>query len=66
MPLAFTYPLNEKIYLLATTFLGITFNYGLILVGRQLREINLIPIILYIGAIFWTLGLRHYIWISRY
>ena len=38
-------------------FLGITFNYGLIL-GRTSIEnsVTLIPIIFYIGAIFWTLG----------
>ena len=38
-------------------FLGITFNYGLILGWTSINnEINLIPIIFYIGAIFWTLG----------
>ena len=38
-------------------FLGITFNYGLILGWTSANEeINLIPLILYFGAIFWTLG----------
>tara|TARA_B100000902_G_scaffold216088_1_gene205496 strand:- start:7071 stop:7538 length:468 start_codon:yes stop_codon:yes gene_type:complete len=38
-------------------FLGITFNYGLILGWTSItNEINLTPIIFYIGAIFWTLG----------
>ena len=38
-------------------FLGITFNYGLILGWVCIRnQIELVPIILYIGAIFWTLG----------
>tara|TARA_B100000767_G_scaffold4873_1_gene4590 strand:- start:2379 stop:2846 length:468 start_codon:yes stop_codon:yes gene_type:complete len=38
-------------------FLGITFNYGLILGWTSIAgEINIIPIILYCGAIFWTLG----------
>jgi len=38
-------------------FLGITFNYGLLLGWTSINtEFNLVPIILYIGAIFWTLG----------
>ena len=38
-------------------FLGLTFNYGLILGWTSINnELNLIPIILYVGAIFWTLG----------
>jgi len=38
-------------------FLGITFNYGLILGWVCItNQIELVPIILYIGAIFWTLG----------
>ena len=38
-------------------FLGITFNYGLILGWTAIKgEIDLVPIIFYIGAIFWTLG----------
>jgi 4-hydroxybenzoate polyprenyltransferase len=37
--------------------LGITFNYGLILGWTAVvGEINLAPILFYIGAIFWTLG----------
>ena len=38
-------------------FLGITFNYGLLLGWTSVQEnLSLIPIIFYIGAIFWTLG----------
>jgi len=38
-------------------FLGITFNYGLIIGWASINEeISLIPILLYLGAIFWTLG----------
>ena len=38
-------------------FLGLTFNYGLILGWTSINnELNLIPIIFYVGAIFWTLG----------
>tara|TARA_B100001027_G_scaffold183493_1_gene135312 strand:+ start:97 stop:567 length:471 start_codon:yes stop_codon:yes gene_type:complete len=38
-------------------FLGITFNYGLILGWTAIKgEISLVPILFYLGAIFWTLG----------
>ena len=55
--LAFTYPLMKRITYWPQLFLGITFNYGLILAWISiLNEISLIPIIFYLGAIFWTLG----------
>ena len=57
MPFAFTYPLMKRFTYWPQLFLGITFNYGLILGWTSINnEINLIPIIFYIGAIFWTLG----------
>ncbi len=57
MPLAFTYPLMKRFTYWPQLFLGITFNYGLILGWTSISQsINFIPIILYIGAIFWTLG----------
>ena len=57
MPLAFSYPLMKRYTYWPQLFLGITFNYGLILGWVCIaNEIELIPIILYIGAIFWTLG----------
>jgi len=57
MPLAFTYPLMKRFTYWPQLFLGITFNYGLILGWTSIvGEINLIPIIFYLGAIFWTLG----------
>ena len=57
MPLAFSYPLMKRYTYWPQLFLGITFNYGLILGWTAIQnEINLIPIILYFGAIFWTLG----------
>jgi 4-hydroxybenzoate polyprenyltransferase len=38
-------------------FLGITFNYGLILGWTSIEnQISFVPIIFYFGAIFWTLG----------
>ncbi|WP_075522546.1 4-hydroxybenzoate octaprenyltransferase [Candidatus Pelagibacter communis] len=57
MPLAFTYPLMKRYTYWPQLFLGITFNYGLILGWTSItNEINVIPIIFYLGAIFWTLG----------
>jgi len=57
MPLAFTYPLMKRITYWPQLFLGITFNYGLVLAWISISgEILIIPIIFYLGAIFWTLG----------
>ena len=57
MPLAFTYPLMKRFTYWPQLFLGITFNYGLILGWTSIENnINIIPIVLYFGAIFWTLG----------
>ena len=57
MPLAFTYPLMKRYTYWPQLFLGITFNYGLILGWTSINEeITFVPIIFYFGAIFWTLG----------
>ena len=57
MPLAFSYPLMKRYTYWPQLFLGITFNYGLILGWTSINNvINLTPIIFYFGAIFWTLG----------
>ncbi len=57
MPFAFTYPLMKRFTYWPQLFLGITFNYGLILGWTSIQnEISFFPIILYFGAIFWTLG----------
>jgi len=57
MPLAFTYPLMKRYTYWPQLFLGITFNYGLILGWTSINtEIMIAPIIFYLGAIFWTLG----------
>ena len=57
MPLAFTYPLMKRFTYWPQLFLGITFNYGLVLGWTSIENsVNIIPIIFYIGAIFWTLG----------
>jgi len=57
MPLAFAYPLMKRFTYWPQLFLGVTFNYGLILGWTSINsEISIVPIIFYIGAIFWTLG----------
>jgi|TARA_A100001011_G_scaffold148864_1_gene157011 4-hydroxybenzoate polyprenyl transferase len=57
MPLAFTYPLMKRFTYWPQLFLGITFNYGLLLGWSSTNtEISIIPLFFYIGAIFWTLG----------
>ena len=57
MPLAFSYPLMKRYTYWPQLFLGVTFNYGLILGWICItNKIEFIPIILYTGAIFWTLG----------
>ena len=57
MPLAFTYPLMKRFTYWPQLFLGITFNYGLILAWTSINnDISIIPILFYFGAIFWTLG----------
>ena len=57
MPFAFTYPLMKRFTYWPQLFLGITFNYGLVLAWISINNsINLVPIIFYFGAIFWTLG----------
>ena len=57
MPLAFTYPLMKRFTYWPQLFLGITFNYGLILAWASINnDISIIPILFYFGAIFWTLG----------
>ena len=57
MPLAFSYPLMKRYTYWPQLFLGITFNYGLILGWVSIENsLDIVPIIFYIGAIFWTLG----------
>jgi len=57
MPLAFTYPLMKRLTYWPQLFLGITFNYGLILGWTAVNNDHFyLPIIFYLGAIFWTLG----------
>ena len=58
IPLIFIYPLTKRITFFPQIWLGITFNIG-ILIGYSCitnSYPNLIVSILYIGAIFWTIG----------
>ena len=57
MPFAFTYPLMKRFTYWPQLFLGITFNYGLILAWTSIySQLSIYPLIFYFGAIFWTLG----------
>ncbi len=57
MPLAFIYPLMKRYTYWPQLFLGITFNYGLLLGWTSVNnDLNYVPLVLYFGAIFWTLA----------
>ena len=57
MFLAFTYPFMKRITYWPQFFLGITFNWGLVMAYTSIsNNISAEIIILYISAIFWTLG----------
>ena len=57
MPLAFTYPLMKRFTYWPQLFLGITFNWGLIMAwAASTNYISQEIIIFYLSAIFWTLG----------
>ena len=57
MLLAFTYPFMKRITYWPQLFLGITFNWGVIMAWAAMNNnISVEIIILYVSAIFWTLG----------
>ena len=57
MFLAFSYPFMKRITYWPQLFLGITFNWGIIMAWTAINNnITQEIIILYISAIFWTLG----------
>jgi len=57
MILAFAYPFMKRITYWPQLFLGLTFNWGIIMGWTSItNSISIIPIILYVSAIFWTLG----------
>ena len=57
MTLAFAYPFMKRITHWPQLFLGLTFNWGIIMGWASItNSISVEPIILYLSAIFWTLG----------
>jgi 4-hydroxybenzoate polyprenyltransferase len=57
MIFAFTYPFMKRITYWPQLFLGITFNWGVVMAWTAItNNISSDIIILYISAIFWTLG----------
>ena len=57
MILAFAYPFMKRITYWPQLFLGLTFNWGIVMGWTSMtNNISIEPIILYISAIFWTLG----------
>ena len=57
MILAFGYPFMKRITYWPQLFLGLTFNWGIIMGWTSLtNNISIEPILLYLSAIFWTLG----------
>ena len=57
MIFAFAYPFMKRITYWPQLFLGLTFNWGIIIGWTALtNNISIEPLLLYISAIFWTLG----------
>ncbi len=57
MTLAFAYPFMKRVTYWPQLFLGLTFNWGIIMGWTSIiSSISIEPLILYLAAIFWTLG----------
>ena len=57
MVLAFSYPFMKRITYWPQLFLGLTFNWGIIMAYTSINNnVSLDVLILYFAAIFWTLG----------
>ena len=57
MVLAFSYPYMKRITYWPQLFLGLTFNWGMVMAYTSiLDQISIEIILLYLSAIFWTLG----------
>ncbi len=57
MIFAFSYPFMKRFTYWPQLFLGFTFNWGIIMAWTAItNEISYLPVLLYVGAIFWTLG----------
>lgn len=55
--LIFIYPLTKRFFPFPQLFLGIVFNLGVLMAWVEVKgSINLSAIILYLGAVFWTLA----------
>jgi len=57
MVLAFAYPFMKRITYWPQLFLGLVFNWGIVMGWTSItNSISIEPVILYLAAIFWTLG----------
>ena len=57
MILAFAYPYMKRFTYWPQLFLGLTFNWGIIMGwASMVNNVSIEPILLYLSAIFWTLG----------
>ncbi len=57
MVFAFSYPFMKRFTYWPQLYLGFTFNWGIIMAWTAIvNDISYLPILLYVGAIFWTLG----------
>ena len=57
LPLIFIYPFMKRVTYWPQAFLGLTFNFGALMGWTSVTgEISLVPVLLYIACIFWTLG----------
>jgi len=57
MILAFVYPFMKRITYWPQLFLGLTFNWGIIMGWTAItNSMSIEPLVLYLAAIFWTLG----------
>ena len=57
MILAFTYPFMKRVTYWPQLFLGLTFNWGIVMGWSAINNnVSIEIIILYLAAIFWTLG----------
>ena len=57
MIFAFSYPFMKRFTYWPQLFLGFTFNWGIIMAWAAIfNDVSYLPILLYFGAIFWTLG----------
>ena len=57
MFLAFSYPFMKRVTYWPQLFLGITFNWGIIMAyAAMINDISFDIFVLYLSAIFWTLG----------